>query len=230
MENIRVWDQSLLLCWWWRHETLNFNTLLMRISVLELFLYLKVLTDVWHSVIITLLFILCERANTAAHCDVQLLGNARPLRQVQRVRASSAFIKIDPPRNSVSVQFAAEVWTFNLTPHYFMSSVMHGRWRCQTTDWTRLEWNTEDSCGSRSSAQTLKVSLKRLQPEMDLTAKYHLQRESFRCDPRRMSTFHQHHSKIQERAWSHFEGLGRVILAALNFHILFLGNAPHLPF
>lgn len=151
---------------------------------------------------------------------MQLLVSRWPLRQGHRVRVLSAFIKIDPPLNSVSVQFAAEVWTFNLMPHYFMSSVMHGRWRCQTIDWTRLEWNTEDSCASCSSAQTLKVTL---------TAKYHLQRESFRYDPRRMSTFHQHHSKIQERAWSHFEGLGRVILPVLNFHILFPGKAPHLP-
>ena len=66
---------------------------------------------------------------------------------------------------------------------------------------------------------------------MDLTAKYHLQTESFCCDPRRRSTFYHHHTKIQEGAWSHFKGLGESYFSpVLNFHILFSAkNAAHLP-
>ena len=58
---------------------------------------------------------------------------------------------------------------------------------------------------------------------MDLTAKYHLRRESFHPDPRRRSalpTFHQHHTKIQQRAWSHFKGLSELFCPPLNFNFL----------
>lgn len=172
MENIRVWDQYILLCWW--NETVNF-----KYSLWESHRW-NVLTSVMSSP--------CA-AMTRWHC------------------MSSTFIETDPSLNSVRAQFAVEVGTFRLMCHTTSCHLS-----CMGTGGAKrmtelLEWNTEDLRTSCSSTQTLKVSLKWLRSEMDLSAKYHLQRESFCYDPRRRSTFQQHHTKIQPRAWSHFEGL-----------------------
>lgn len=62
-----------------------------------------------------------------------------------------------------------------------------------------------------------------------------LQRESFNCVTLfegQHFTFYQHHTQIQQRAWSHFKGLGELFFQDLNPHFFFFKlpvSIAHLP-
>lgn len=63
-----------------------------------------------------------------------------------------------------------------------------------------------------------------------------LQRESFNCvtlSEGQHFTFYQHHTQIQQRAWSHFKGLGELFFQDLTSHFFFFFKLPvsiaHLP-